>query len=846
MRRFVFTAGIGLCVLALFAGYGCGRHYYHQKADGEIYSLLHTGEHHAHLDLRDYHIAPQPKSRTAHFCDMWKESLPKDTAGIVSLNKETAVDLALLHSPVYQSAKENLYLSAVDVSKERFRFDVQFFGGDSVFYTLSGRLKGSGSTLQHEPFVNAALLTATGGEIAAGLANSVTWTFNGKSTWSADSILNISLVQPLLRGAGRQIVLENLTQNERNFLSAMRQMAFFQQGYYTQVVTGSGGTSAPSGDSGAAYTPSPSGGFYGLLAEQIRIQNQRQNIAGLEENLNRFIEIYEAGQVSDVSQIEETRQNLLEQESSFLGRMSRYETSVETFVRSLGLPPDLKVKIDDPLMQQFQLSSSSLADLQTDVNNVLAVIRKKDKPLPENFKTTLQKLIDQSRSEVKILQADLAALDKSVPARKADLKELEKLLKNKIEEGARIDKNIYDTAVFDARIKKLKTTDIPRNLSRINACITLIETIIKTDEAALRKQILSKTFSDSVIKALETLKLNETSVLDSDEELLKKQKELEAKQNELQSLRDAFEVPKEPQGDAAASSNTAVPLREEQKIIAELRKRDTYRDWIRRVLSAFQYELVSLSLMQTRTRLDAITLPPVTMSPEEALKTAGDNRLDWMNRKSELADARRHIEIAADRLRGNLNLTFDGKLGTLDEDGINFGSDTGQMMLGLEWDSPLTRHNEMLDVRKAEIAYQNVRRNYYSYVDWVNAELRSTLRTLQMNQVEFEIARNAIFTGAVRVDVMQLRMEQPPRRGDKIDTNTASQLIGALNSFMVTQNSFLDIWVAYQTQRMLLDLNLGTMKLSPSGHWLDGSGTVKPDTPLPLPVPRLNKRYITQ
>ncbi|MDR3234798.1 MAG: hypothetical protein LBT46_14245 [Planctomycetaceae bacterium] len=820
---------------------GCGRHYCRQKTDGEIYALLDTGEKCAQLDIRDYRIEPQQQSRTAHLCDDWKRYLPADADRCVPLDKETAVDLALLHSPEYQSAKENLYLSAASVSQERFRFDVQFFGGDSVFYTLAGRLKG-GTSLEHQPFVNAALLTAAGGEIVAGLANSVTWTFNGKSSWSADSILNISLVQPLLRGAGRQVVLENLTQNEHNFLSAMRQMVFFQQGYYTKIVTGSGAQSAPSGTSGSAFTPSSAGGFYGLLAEQVRIQNQRQNIFALEENLNRFIEIFEAGQVTDVYQVEETRQNLLNSESNFLSRVSRYETSVETFVRSLGLPPDLKVKIDDPLMQQFQLSSPTLTDLQTDVGNILAAIRKKDKPLPNDFMNKLKAVIERCRSEIKVLQADLADLDKSIPARKTYLKSLAQIISEKTADNARIDKNVYDTAVFDARITKLKVTDIPRNLSRIDACVTLIETVINTDEASLRQMITDRSFNETVMKALETLNLNETSILDREEELFKKQKEFEEKQNELQSLRQAFDK------DTPAKDTSAkdTPQREQQKIIAELRQKDTYRDWVRRILSAFQYELVSLSLMQTRTRLDAVTLIPVTMTPEDALNTAVSNRLDWLNEQSALQDARRHIEIAADRLKGDLNVTFDGKLGTLDQDGLDFSSKTGQMMLGLEWDSPLTRHNEMLDLRRAQIAYQDARRNYYSYVDSVNAQLRLILRNLQMHQVEFEIGRNAILTDAVRVDVMQLRMEQPPRRGEKIDTNTATQLISALNGFMDSQNSFLDTWVAYQTQRMLLDLNLGTMQLSPGGHWLDKDKTVESaaQSPQPLPAPVLNKRYV--
>ena len=44
-----------------------------------------------------------------------------------------------LQSPDYQEQLETLYLSGLDVTFERFRFDTQFFGGSSIFFTADGR-----------------------------------------------------------------------------------------------------------------------------------------------------------------------------------------------------------------------------------------------------------------------------------------------------------------------------------------------------------------------------------------------------------------------------------------------------------------------------------------------------------------------------------------------------------------------------------------------------------------------------------------------------------------------------------------------------------------------------------
>jgi hypothetical protein len=297
-------------------------------------------------------------------------------------------------------------------------------------------------------------------------------------------------------------------------------------------------------------------------------------------------------------------------------------------------------------------------------------------------------------------------------------------------------------------------------------------------------------------------------------------------------------------------------LREAQRIIEELRQKDEYRDWIRRVFSMFQNELVSLSLMQTRARLDSMTLVPVSVTPEEAFQTASQHRLDWMNRKSQLVDAWRNIDITADNLKGNLKLTLTGSAGTINNRRLDFSADSGRLQAGLEWDSPLTRYNEMMAYRSSQINYQNARRNYYMYVDSVQAELQNILRNVQMRQIEFEINRNAILVSTIRVDLMQLRMAQPPQRGGRIDTNTSENLISALNGLMDSQNNFLSTWVAYQTQRMLLDAAMGTMTLDNQGRWIEPGviGSIAttiappelaPTLPVPmLELPKLNRRYV--
>ena len=895
-----------LCLAALAAGLGngtgCSRQYYRQKADHEVYSLLQQGSNDPRWKLDNHKMSPNAASRlfdpfnpdrepmptddpTAHRRmhyvngkkgssqwyshgktssvenPHWRQFLLVNEKGEIPLDKEQAVDLSILHSPEYRSAIENLYLAAMDVSRERFVYDVQFYGGDSIFYTALGRNRGS-DTIRNSASLGAEKALATGGTWVAELANSITWSLTGQSSWNVNtSLLNVSLVQPLLRGANRKVVLERLTQSERNFLAEIRRMVLFQQGHYTRIVAGTGPsfTSGPSGTSRAA-APS-SGGFYSLLSGQIQIQNQRQNIIRLEENLNRFIAMFDAGQVTDAYQIEEMRQNLFTSQSSLLRQINTYQSNIESYIRSLGLPPDLKVSISDPLLEQFQLTSPTLTTLMEDVGDILAVIRKKDQPLSDHFQEEIEEIVQRTKGEMIILEQDLETLQKSVPARLEGLKNLEALLAHRTE---RIDPRIYESQFFEERVEKLRK-DIPQNLSRLQAVFTLLDLIAQSEEQALRQMIMEHSFDPPAKEALELLQIHKTADgAKAESETWSRQKELEAAIDQLKAMQDAFEV-EQPQELPTARE---VRRAEARKVIAELRQKDEYRDWIHRVFSTYQHELVSLSLMQTRARLDAMTLTPVSITAEAAFQTASEHRLDWMNQKSRLVDRWRQIDIAADRLKGDLKLTLSGDAGSIDRQGVHFGADSSRLQANVEWTSPLTRHREMMDYRASQIAYQAARRDYYTYVDSVQADLRNIVRMVEMCQINFEINRNAVLVGTIRVDVMQLRMEQPPNRGARIDTNVSDQLIRALDGLMTSQNNLLNAWVDYQTQRMLLDLNMGTMALDDRGHWIDPGmlgaalkGVVLQEavskkgseTPgvvsLPvtkLEIPRLNRRYVEE
>ena len=292
------------------------------------------------------------------------------------------------------------------MSFERFRFDTQGFAGYETFFTADGRLRGGGnsrSVFEANTFSNGprdfALRKAftTGSELVVGFANSLVWQFSGPDDFSSNTLLDFALFQPLLRDAGRERVLERLTIAERGLLSNVRAMEQYRQGFYLNVITGRNAGQGPSRSGGVIGTTQEvsttgsaafaltggggggaggfaadggapqAGGYMGLLQDQQQIRNQEDNVERQRANLFRLEEFLielktrsgETGLVGNILnqdlQVAQARQALLSAESDLVSARNAYQTTLDTFKGTLGLPPQICLQVSDPMLDQFQL-----------------------------------------------------------------------------------------------------------------------------------------------------------------------------------------------------------------------------------------------------------------------------------------------------------------------------------------------------------------------------------------------------------------------------------------------------------------------------------------------------------
>lgn len=899
---------LGCLILAtLLSQGGCNRTYYRRQADMDAQGLIQQKISHPHWDLPRQTIDIDPRSRMfdpfnpdkepmpaddpyshelMHYVDGkkgwrkwhqfgdtpfaenpgWFDFLPLDEQGVLPLDAVTAYQLSLLHSRDYQQQFETLYLSALDVSAERFRFDTQFFGGYSAFYTASGRDRTPRSRLETSTFtsetgrfgapngirapttggINFHRAFATGGEFAAGIANALTWDFAGQDNHSSLTIVDFTLVQPLLRLAGRERVLEQLTLSERQLLANVRQMERFRRAFLVEIWTGrdagngatrrggvfggaglegftgvgGGGFGRVTGGNTQQNDPTDltiprAGGFLGLLQSQQDIRIQQANIAGLRSNLAQIRETLRENLtkipddpeaiVRDRLQIAQARQALLNSETRLMTAETTYQSTLDRFKITMGIPPAVCVALTDPMLGRFNLIDPAIVPLQNEFTSI--------------------------REQVGVINEELLARTRLVPINEQQL--------HGIEWNDEIAKLLAQLRSRLARIKQLRsqllTTQIQRSANDIEKLKQSLGSRQK-ELSRLRRKYIENTDKWETYGGLDPCQVRLTADIDPSvfdtQRLESLPAELEKGVKSLTERLAALELPIE---------DTDALLEELLTTPAKPAPADLYRQLESTVifgmptlLANLSSEVLDLSLLQARARVDAVELTPIDMPSDLAVEIARRYRHDWMNARAALVDAWRLIFFNADALQSTLDLKFDGDIRNSGDNPFNLSGRQSRLRVGLEFDGPWTRLRERNTYRQALIEYQQARRNFYAYEDFVTSSLRDTIRTIELNQLNFEERRIAVLSAIEQIvlndEIRRFREE----RGLATGATAARDAVSALTDMQEAQNLFLGIWVNYEALRLILDLDLGTMQLDGDGNWID-PGPIGPDYGLSLP-----------
>ncbi|MDG1874893.1 MAG: hypothetical protein P8J27_13345 [Mariniblastus sp.] len=748
----------------------------------------------------------------------WKSYLPTNEQGQVILNLERAYQLALIHSPALQRQRETLYLSALDVSLERFGFDTQLFAGFNSFFTNQGQSRGGNSSnLQNQLGVNGGGIDfrragITGANFAVGLANTILFNFAGADTQSATSLIDFSVIQPLLRGAGRERILESLTQAERTLLANVRQMERFRRGFYLTVAVGRNAGAGPNRSGNFLNLSGSAGinaaGFYGLLQNQQQIRNQEFNVRQFEAVLEQFREFFDRERL-DAVDLKSFETRVYTEQRRLLQLKTGYQTSLDQFKSTLGLPPDLEVVIDDPSLDQFELISDqinerliSIGDLRKETGEGLNKVYKVfedvvEKGTWENFQwpddladrienlgsfvdlaeSTLERITTIDREQV---EADLRKLEAKRTSREAYLEKIQQ----EVEDG-KIISNV-DPKIFQ-----------PESILKADELYRGIDNPELDEQEFIMIENRQETPQRSIMKRATTLKADLKNV-----------------QNKIAGFREVEKtLGKTPQ--KVGDIEIEPPLY--RYILNE------FQQTIPGYLSELNNLALELSLVQARARSNSIEIVGVDLNASQTYEIARCMRRDLMNARASLVDQWRNIEFVADQLEAQVDLVFQGGIGNEGDNPFNLSHQNGQLRAGFRFDAPITRMSERNQYRSALISYQQSKRSFYQFEDSVKQTLRNLIRNANQSKVLFELDKLSIQVAIENVEVNRYALDQPVRPGAsaRLGPETSRNLSQAITSLNSAQNSFLGTWVRFEVIRRNLDFDMGTMQLDEVGAWID-------------------------
>jgi hypothetical protein len=207
-----------------------------------------------------------------------------------------------------------------------------------------------------------------------------------------------------------------------------------------------------------------------------------------------------------------------------------------------------------------------------------------------------------------------------------------------------------------------------------------------------------------------------------------------------------------------------------------------------------------------------------------------------MNARGRVMDARRNMEVAANRLEAVLNVVAQGNLNT--PPGVNhpldFRGAFSTFQFGLQMTAPLDQMQVRNLYRQSLVSYQQSRRAYMLLEDQVKYDVRTSWRQLKVNRQNFETARKNLRQAAIQFDINVANNLNPRGAGGgagaavgtagttgNLGSATGLNIIQAANTLLNAQNTLIQNWVAYERNRINIYKDMDIMQVDERGLWID-------------------------
>ncbi len=319
------------------------------------------------------------------------------SAATITLNLTQALQVAAENSRQYQSQKEQVFQNALDLDLAQEDFRISFFGFFESEYQLDRtevddpggeeveNVGTSAGASLSKTFLNGTQLSAQlGWDLAILLSPEQITT----RSLSGDSSITI----PLLRGAGRHIVAEPLTQAQRNMVYAIYDFERFKRTFAVNIADE----------------------YLSVLQNFDEVRNAEENYESLILLSRRTRRLLDAGDLPPI-QVDQAIQDELSARNNWVSARQQYQSALDQFKLELGLPVDAQIELEREDFKRLATSAQAI------IADATAIDRDEEVP-PADAPVEMEEPSDENAGqyEIEYAQAIDLALQNRLDLRVAE------------------------------------------------------------------------------------------------------------------------------------------------------------------------------------------------------------------------------------------------------------------------------------------------------------------------------------------------------------------------------------------------------------------------------------------
>lgn len=246
---------------------------------------------------------------------------PWEAGKPVKISLVQALQIAARNSRRYQDRKEGVFVAALNLDEELDRFRNTYTGA------IGGLLSADESTKTRGVSTSSSVgwdrMLESGATLSALLIFDTATLLASGHEGSVGTFFDASVTVPLLRGAGKHIIYESVTQAERELIYALWDFERFKRIVAVDVAD-----------------------------EYLRVLQAQDGVINAQNNYDRRVSstkqteaLAQAGRLSKV-QVDQAKQALLSSRDSLIRSDQSYKRQLDAFKISLGLPTDASLVLD--------------------------------------------------------------------------------------------------------------------------------------------------------------------------------------------------------------------------------------------------------------------------------------------------------------------------------------------------------------------------------------------------------------------------------------------------------------------------------------------------------------------